>query len=73
VNTMAEQDKKRARARIKELRKIVDAPRLVCDSEDLLPFAWRTPPIVDGKRCTKILREMAAAEELRIHPPARGK
>ncbi len=61
---------KKARARIRELRKKVDSPHLVCDAEDLLPYAWRTPPVVDGRKCSKVLKQMAEAEEERLRPLA---
>lgn len=51
-------------------RKIANASRLVCDCEDLLPFAWRTPPIVESRHPSKVLRELAQAESLRTAPPA---
>ncbi len=59
-----------ARARFNELRKMAATPRLVCDCEDLLPFAWRTPLRLDGRRPSKVLRELAQQEALRNAPPA---
>lgn len=67
------QDKKRAKARIDELRKIVNATHLVCDSEDLLPFAWRTPMVVDDKKCSKVLHTLAQEEQERNAPPSAPK
>lgn len=55
--------------RIDALRKKVDAPRLVGDEPDLLPFAWRTPPVVTGRKQSKVLRDMEQAEQLRTAPP----
>lgn len=52
-----EEERKRARARLEERRKAVEAPRLVCDAEDLLPFAWKTPPV-----CNKPTRVMQSLE-----------
>lgn len=63
-------EKKKAKARrISELRKMVSAPHLVCDAEDLLPFAWRTPMVIDEHKCSKVLRELIAEENLRLKQP----
>lgn len=59
------QDKKR---RIRELRKLVDAPRFVGDSEDVLPYAWRTPPVYEGHKRSKVMQELAQQEYARTHP-----
>lgn len=61
--------RKRTKARIDELRKIVGAQHLVCDCEDVLPFAWRTPPVVEKRRCSKVLTEMGEAAKERALPP----
>ncbi len=64
------EERKRVRSRLGELRKSIEKPKLVCDCEDLLPFAWRTPMVVEEKKRTKVLRDLAAEEKLRMQPPA---
>lgn len=59
------QDKKR---RIRELRKIVDAPKFVGDSEDVLPYAWKNPPQYDGLKCSKAVQQLRQEEYARTHP-----
>ncbi|MCI8595377.1 MAG: hypothetical protein HFE35_00970 [Clostridia bacterium] len=56
------------KTRPRKTRKIVE-PHFVCDCEDLLPFAWRTPPEVDLRRCSKVLRDMGQREQERLAPP----
>lgn len=56
----AEEERKRARQRLEERRKAVEAPRLVCDAEDLLPFAWKTPPVC--KKPTKVMQSLEPEE-----------
>ncbi len=56
---MNEEERKR-RARLEERRKAVEAPRLVCDAEDLLPYAWKTPPVCD--KPTKVMQAIELAE-----------
>ena len=48
-------------------------PHLVGDNEDLLPFAWRTPMIVDERKCSKVLRELTQEDQIRMRPPAAPK
>ena len=61
------QDKKQ---RIRELRKIVDAPRFVCDCDDVLPAAWREPPVFDGLKCSKTVQQLLQEQYEREHPAA---
>ena len=63
------EERKTARS-ASERRKNINASRLVCDCEDLLPFAWRTPPVVESRRPSKVLRELAQAEAARTAPPS---
>lgn len=64
---MAHREKTRAKADGQE--NFADAPRLVGDCEDLLPFAWRTPPDLQDRRPSKVLRDMEQARQLRTAPP----
>ena len=45
-----------------------DTPRLVGDCENLLPYAWNNPMVIDEHKCSKVLREMSKAEKLRLSP-----
>lgn len=65
---MQERKQSRSKARVDELRKKVDASKLVGDYDDLLPFQWRTPMTVDERTCSKVLREMAQEERQRNAP-----
>ncbi len=56
------------KTRPRKVRKAAE-PHLVCDCEDLLPFAWRNPPEVDARRASKVLREMGQREQERLTPP----
>ena len=60
---MAEIKKSRNR-----IRKAV-AHHLVCDCEDLLPYAWRNPMPIDTRKCSKVLRDMELAKIARLAPP----
>lgn len=42
---------------------------LVGDCEDLLPYAWRTPPVFDPKKSSKVLKDLLQEEEERKRPP----
>ena len=49
-------------------QKTSDSTRLVGDCENLMPYAWNNPMVVDEHKCSKVLREMAKAEKLRLSP-----
>ena len=51
---MSEEQRKRARAQLRERRKKMESARLVGDAKDLLPFAWKTPPVC--KKSTKVMQ-----------------
>ncbi len=40
-----EEERRAARERISEKRRAVENTHLVCDAEDLLPEAWKKPPV----------------------------
>ena len=50
--------------RVREHRK----NSLVGDCENLLPYAWNNPIVVDEYKCSKVLREMQRAEKQRLSP-----
>ena len=68
---MADKDlnERAVRTYIREHRKNSAAPHLVGDCEDLLPYAWSNPMVVDEHKCSKVLREMSRAEKQRLDPP----
>ena len=39
---------------------------LVGDCENLLPYAWNNPIVVDEHKCSKVLREIINAEKQRL-------
>lgn len=50
---------------IKELRELVDTPKMVGTVEELVPFAWRNPLLVSvaDKKASKMLKNLAQAEQ----------
>ena len=50
-----------------------EASHLVGDCENLMPYAWNNPMVVDEHKCSKVLREMDRAEKLRMAPESSQK
>ena len=57
-------EEQRKRAQLRERRKKVEAVRLVGDAQDLLPFAWKTPPVCT--KPTKVMQALSAANAAKI-------
>ncbi|MDR2202258.1 MAG: hypothetical protein LBP26_05810 [Clostridiales bacterium] len=58
-----------AAKRLAAIKKTADAPKLVGDPSETVPFAWRAPlRVSSGKKPSRILKNLTAAEKGRSLP-----
>ena len=56
------------KVRIHSKSKASSSSHLVGDCEDLLPYAWSNPIVVDEHKASKVLRDLTSAEKQRLSP-----
>lgn len=59
--------------RIRNLKKMLDAPKFVGSATDVVPFAWQHPLLeTPAKKVSKVYRTMTESERARSRLPVPG-